>query len=596
MNIHFAVFVCALSLYAFSAEAQLTTSGAEQIAFSSSGGSPNGFSSEPASPPNGSLVVFASGANNLTSNDSNESVDVFQYSPEKGMELISVVATRGSAPVTGSGSGSPSVSALLPDGSYAVVFTSDATDIVPDYQAASANPRQVYIRLPKTNETLLVSVGNGSSIGGPTGANQPCSEPYVVSLPDPTRYLVAFTSSATNLASTQGQPAAGPNARFRTVFLAQFATTNGRTSLVSLEQATRLPDGNPIDGDMNTPVLSANGRFVAFSSTASFGPKNSLEQVYLYDRRTRGFAQLSRNPSGNPGNGPSLRPSISFLGDNVAFLTEASDLLSSNTSTRRKAMLYNIPSNTLSQVNTAQDGTSSDGEASMVRVNQNGKIVSFSDTATNLVAVAASPQITQTYVKQVATGAVIRTSVTADGTAGNGNSGSNPDQTFGLALGAASFNSDVLFSSFGSEATNLSSSDSPNVDVFRALVTLAKPKFVPNASIESPPDVVITPLTSGEKGANMAIVLQEFDPDISGARLTSEISAQASQGAQIRYRLEVRKVASKRRIFRVLSRNTTTIKKLSPGRYSIRYRVTRTVGKRKPQKSGYSPKRAVEIT
>lgn len=605
MKHHALYLLCALAVFPITARAQLTTSGAAQVAFSTTGGAPNGFSAEPVSPPNANLVVFASGADNLVANDANERVDVFQYTPEKGIELVSVVPTVGSSPNSGSGSGSPSVSAILPDGSYAVVFTSDARDIVPNYQAEEYNPQQVYIRLPKTNETLLVSVGNGSARDIQTGANQPCFEPYVVSLPDPNRFLVAFTSSATNLRTGQTPAVGGPPNSLRTVFLAQFATTGARTTLVSIEQATTLPNGNPIDANMHSPVISGNGRFVAFSSTGSFGPTNSFEQVYMYDRRTKGFAQLSRDPSGNPGNAPSSKPSISFLADNVAFLSEASNLISTNASASKKALLFNIPTNTLSQVNTAANGVPSNGLALAVRVNQNGKIVSFSDTGSNLGSPTANAEVAQTYVKETVTGAIVRTSVTADGTAGNNHSGGRPpaqitgatvENELGLTLGAASFNSNAIFSSFGSEATNFSNTGSGNVDVFQSVVMLPAPKFIPNGRIESPPDVLITPLPSGKKGADMTIILQQFDPGTSGAQQSAEVEARASQGAKIRYRLEVRKVASKRRIFRVLSRNTTTIRKLSPGRYSVRYRVTRTIGKRKPQKSGYSPKRGVQIT
>ena len=70
----------------------------------------------------------------------------------------------------------------------------------------------------------------------------------------------------------------------------------------------------------SSPALSADGRFVAFSSSASnlvVNDANFSRDVFLYDRAADNLEMISVNAAGLPGNGDSYRPAISADGNIV---------------------------------------------------------------------------------------------------------------------------------------------------------------------------------------------------------------------------------------------------------------------------------------
>jgi len=78
------------------------------------------------------------------------------------------------------------------------------------------------------------------------------------------------------------------------------------------------------------PVLSADGRFVAFDSRASNlvpGDTNGTTDVFAHDRRTGATRRVSVSSGGRRGNGESFGPALSADGRLVAFHSSASDLV-----------------------------------------------------------------------------------------------------------------------------------------------------------------------------------------------------------------------------------------------------------------------------
>jgi hypothetical protein len=589
--------------------AQFSSSGAEQISVGAGPSAPDNFSSDPAAPPNGNIVVFSSRASNIVANDTNGLSDIFQYSPERGMELVSVSQVTGTFPGAidgGLGATAPAISNLLPDGNYAVAFLSESVDIVPSYQPplqGEKNPRQVYLRIPNLNQTILLSVSIASSAEVVRGADSDCDQVSVVALANPTRYLVAFRSAATNLR----QDAQTPN-RSKIIFFVVVNLSTGVPIIERVDAASRLSSGAPVDADLNSPVISGDGRFIAFSSRASLGgpgEANGKEQVWLFERSTFQVKLISSTPQRIGGNEDSFKPSISFKGEFIAYLTKASDIVL-RTTNNPMAVLFNLSKLETKQINTSATNAPSDGSSHEVAISPGGKLAVFSDDGSTL-APGISPGVIQTYMKDLSSGAVVRVSATADGAPGNGNSGAltrSSSELFtgrgsALAFGSTGFSSPRVFAIFRSAAQNLtafgtSSDTSPNV--FRTTVAPPKSRFQPNAKIEAPPDVLIRSRASGKRGATVVLTFQEFDTVTdSAAGEVADATAGASSTARLEYRVEVRKSGSQQRQFRVVSRNTVTIRKLTPGRYTVRYRVIRNVGG-KSTKTRYSPKASVEIT
>jgi hypothetical protein len=86
----------------------------------------------------------------------------------------------------------------------------------------------------------------------------------------------------------------------------------------------------------------------------------------------------------------------------------------------------------------------------------------------------------------------------------------------------------------------------------------------------------------GEKTATIVITLPEvrIDPKLFEKWTRADVGAMAASGARIRYEVEIRKAGSKTRITRTSSRNVVTVRKLEPGRYTVRYRISASKGKR----------------
>jgi Tol biopolymer transport system component len=188
------------------------------------------------------FVVFESDAPSLVPDDRNRRGDVFVRDLVYGTnELISVRAAALPS-ATPNGSSSVSYQAMSADGSR-IVFASDADDLV----ANDGNGwRDVYVRDLNAAATILASVntngvsGNLASFEGNLSGNGRCT---------------VFSSRASDLV-------AGDTNNASDIFLRDLEAQT--TTLVSVNSNSTAP----ADGDSFSPIVSANGRFVAFRSKA----------------------------------------------------------------------------------------------------------------------------------------------------------------------------------------------------------------------------------------------------------------------------------------------------------------------------------------
>ncbi len=95
----------------------------------------------------------------------------------------------------------------------------------------------------------------------------------------------------------------------------------------STRLASHRSTGATTGDDKSTdPSISADGRYVVFESFAADllpGGDNGYGQVYLWDRATDGLTLVSHRADGTPGAGQSLHPAISADGRYVAFQSSA---------------------------------------------------------------------------------------------------------------------------------------------------------------------------------------------------------------------------------------------------------------------------------
>ena len=194
--------------------------------------------------------------------------------------------------------------------------------------------------------------------------------------------VVAFSSAATTLAD-------GPDVNGAREDVYVVRLPEGTISRVSLNSAGVQPDV----GDSILPSVSADGRWIAFASTAPLDdeqPSRSnreklVRHVYLRDaiagRTTRVTRALNRaTPNGN-----SSLPAISADGRHVVFMSEASNLLAGDDNGTSDVFLYDRETGALSWVSRAADGQSAGGESTSPVISGDGRFVAFQSDAGNLV-------------------------------------------------------------------------------------------------------------------------------------------------------------------------------------------------------------------
>ena len=155
------------------------------------------------------------------------------------------------------------------------------------------------------------------------------------------------------------------------------------TSLVSVAAVT--PPGNDIS---RNPSVSADGRFVAFVSFATnitAGDLNTKADVFVRDRQAGTTELVSVSSGGVQGNFNSTNPSISADGRFVAFQSSANNLVPMDTNNKsdifvrdRQAQTTVIASHPLVGV------LGGDGDATDPEISANGKFVAFTSDSTNL--------------------------------------------------------------------------------------------------------------------------------------------------------------------------------------------------------------------
>ncbi|HEY2793936.1 MAG TPA: hypothetical protein VGJ28_16340 [Micromonosporaceae bacterium] len=284
---------------------------------------------------------------------------------------VSVPAAASAAPVTQAvsrtaagafgnhPSAAPGVSA---DGRY-VAFSSHATNLVP----GDTNVRQdVFVRDLTTGTIVRASLGPGG-----VQANAACTQARISGNG---RY-VTFTSSATNLATvgTGGQP---------NVYVRDLST--GVTTLVSIGLG-----GHAANADSAGASISADGRYIAFASDASnlvAGDTNGQSDVVVRDMTTGVTSLVSWTSTGGRANGFSDGASISADGNLIAFESGATNLVAHDTNGVIDVFLRDRTAGTTKRISTGPGGVQANGEVTQPTMAANGTHVAFVSQASNLVA------------------------------------------------------------------------------------------------------------------------------------------------------------------------------------------------------------------
>ncbi len=221
------------------------------------------------------------------------------------------------------------------------------------------------------------TTGNGSSSGGSVSADG---------------HLTVFTSEATNLVTGQID---SPNTK--DIFV--FDSANNTVTLVSHAFGTVNTAAN---GDSDTAVISANGRYVAYLSAATDLVEDQVDQnggkdLFLFDRNT-GITKLvsraagSPNTTGNNTSGSSGftfdgNPALSADGQFLAFVSTASDLIVDQSGGGANVFLFDTQTDSMRLVSTSAGSTNIPGNGSSLTpvISGNGRFVAYTSGATDIV-------------------------------------------------------------------------------------------------------------------------------------------------------------------------------------------------------------------
>lgn len=346
---------------------------------SDSGNAPSSIQSTSSLSADGRYIAFVSQASNLVPGDSNRSWDIFVRDNQTGVS--SRVSTDSSGGEANGDSYFPSISA---DGRY-VAFQSFATNLVAGDTNGYAD---IFVKDLLTGTLNRIGSGNGDSTTPVVSANG--------------RY-VAFSSTASNLVSGDGNVAAD-------IFVRDL-------QLGTLVRASVTATGVQGGGDSLTPVISSDGRYVAFASYASnlaANDTNTMVDIFRKDMQTGDLLRVSTDGAAAQGNMDSYAPSMSGDGQWVAFQSYASNFVANDTNGASDIFLKNAATGAILRVSTDSWGNQLIGNSFEPVVNSDGSKVAFFSLASSL-ATGDTNSAADVFVKEVATEQVTLVSATGAG-------------------------------------------------------------------------------------------------------------------------------------------------------------------------------------
>ena len=234
------------------------------------------------------------------------------------------------------------------------------------------------------------------------------------------------------------------------------SVSTGATTRVSVALAGATANASSYGSD-----LSANGRFVTFSSSASnlvVGDTNGVEDVFVRDRATGVTSRVSVSSSEGQANGPSEFPTISADGRYVAFSTLASNLATGDTNNSYDVFVRDRAKGTTARVSVATGGAQARSGAAGGLISADGHFVAFSSQSANLVP-GDTNDAGDVFVRDLVSGTTSRINIAASG-AQSLSDGEFPD-------GAAGISGNGRYVVFWSMAANLVADDTNEAgDVF----------------------------------------------------------------------------------------------------------------------------------
>lgn len=324
----------------------------------------------------GRWVVFDSFGDNLVKRDKNRAVDVFAH------DLLTGVTRRMSLSDTNLEGNSGSTSGVISDNGRFVAFHSFSTNLV---KGDTNNTLDIFVRdrdpdgnglydQPRAGRTVRVSVSSAGEEGDDVSFDPAISGDG---------RSVAFISAANTLVpdDTNGES---------DVFVHDRET--GTTMRVSVAS-----DGTESNSFSQNAALNQNGRYVAFRSDADNlvpDDTNGEIDVFVHYRETGTTTRVSVNDAGEQGNGESFGPVLSADGRFLAFSSFAGNLVPDDTNGVADVFVRDLLLGTTTRVNVSSTGEQANGQSvDFIGISADGLVFTFGSAASNLVPGVSGAQI-----------------------------------------------------------------------------------------------------------------------------------------------------------------------------------------------------------
>jgi Tol biopolymer transport system component len=162
------------------------------------------------------------------------------------------------------------------------------------------------------------------------------------------------------------------------------------------------------DGDFLHGAISGDGRYVAFQTPASLvaADTNSQADIYRYDIATEAIELVSTTLTGGvPTNISSLEPDVSYDGRYVVFSSPAADLTTGDDNGASDVFRRDLVTSQTVAVSVSPGGAIGTDASAAPVISGDGSRVAFISEATNLVsAPPGQPPNEQVYLRDVPTG------------------------------------------------------------------------------------------------------------------------------------------------------------------------------------------------
>jgi Tol biopolymer transport system component len=145
--------------------------------------------------------------------------------------------------------------------------------------------------------------------------------------------------------------------------------------------------GADANGFSSSPSISSDGRYVAFASRASNVVKRDKSHtfdVFVRDLVSHTTSLVSAAIGGAGGNGASDEPAMSANGRYVAFRSSATNLVAGDTNGATDIFVRDLVGKTTKRVSIATGGTQANAESSDPIISADGSLVAFTSPASNL--------------------------------------------------------------------------------------------------------------------------------------------------------------------------------------------------------------------